>query len=141
MRGLGAEWHVMQNYFKLHSCCRFNHGVLDAIDKLHERGLLPAAGDVEKVDVETYGVAAELCDPAPRNTLAAKFSVPFAVATRIVNGSSGVDSFTWKALRDPAVLALAARVSVREECVHSLLPLRGAARLIPLALGARGWWQ
>ncbi len=108
-------WHVMQNYFKLHSCCRFNHGVLDAVDDLQARGLLPAAGDVERVAVETYGFAAELSDPAPRNTLAAKFSVPFAVATRIVNGSSGVDSFTWKAVRDPAVLALAARVTVCED--------------------------
>ena len=131
-------WHVMQNYFKLHSCCRFNHGVLDAIDKLHERGLLPAAGDVEKVDVETYGVAAELCDPAPRNTLAAKFSVPFAVATRIVNGSSGVDSFTWKALRDPAVLALAARVSVREDPAMTLrTPRERPARVSVRVRGGR----
>ena len=31
-RGRDGEWHVMQNYFKLHSYCRFNHGTLDAID-------------------------------------------------------------------------------------------------------------
>jgi 2-methylcitrate dehydratase PrpD len=123
-------WHVMQNYFKLHSCCRFNHGVLDAIDDLHARGLLPAAGDVERVAVETYGFAAELSDPAPRNTLAAKFSVPFAVATRIVNGSSGVDSFTWKAVRDPAVLALAACVTVREDpAMTRRLPKERPARV------------
>jgi 2-methylcitrate dehydratase PrpD len=110
-----TAWHVLQNYFKLHSCCRFNHAVLDAIDDLQARGLLAAACDVERVTVETYGFAAELRDPAPRNTLAAKFSVPFAVATRLVNGSSGVDSFSWKAVRDPAVLALAARVTVSED--------------------------
>jgi 2-methylcitrate dehydratase PrpD len=120
LRGLPGSgdpfaWHVMQNYFKLHSCCRFNHGVLDAIDDLDARGLLPAAREVEGVVVDTYGFAAELSDPAPRNTLAAKFSVPFAVATRIVNGSSGVDSFTWPAVRNPEVLALAARVTVRED--------------------------
>lgn len=125
-----TEWHVMQNYFKLHSCCRFNHGVLDAIDDLHARGLLPAAHDVEHVAVETYGFAAELSDPAPRNTLAAKFSVPFAVATRIVNGSSGVGSFTWKAVRDPAVLALAARVTVREDpAMTRRLPKERPARV------------
>lgn len=123
-------WHVMQNYFKLHSCCRFNHGVLDAIDDLHARGLLPAAADVEQVAVETYGFAAELSDPAPRNTLAAKFSVPFAVATRLVNGSSAVDSFTWKAVRDPAVLALAARVTVREDPAMTLrLPQERPAKV------------
>jgi 2-methylcitrate dehydratase PrpD len=110
-----TAWHVMQNYFKLHSCCRFNHGALDAMDDLQSRGELPAVGDVERVVVETYDFAAELNDPAPRNTLAAKFSVPFAIATRLVNGSSGLGSFTWEAVRDPAVLALAARVAVRED--------------------------
>lgn len=125
-----TEWHVMQNYFKLHSCCRFNHGVLDAIDDLHARGLLPAPHDVEHVAVETYRLAAELSDPAPRNTLAAKFSIPFAVATRLVNGSSGVDSFTWKAVRDPAVLALAARVTVREDpAMTGRLPKERPARV------------
>ena len=31
-QGLGHDWHLMRNYFKLHSCCRYNHGTLDAID-------------------------------------------------------------------------------------------------------------
>ena len=115
VRGLGSEWHINQNYFKRHSCCRYNHGTLDALDTLADERGLPAPDQIERIEVATYNLAAELSDPAPRNTLAAKFSVPFAVATRIVRGSSGLASFTWDALRDPKTLDLAARVSVRED--------------------------
>ena len=41
--------------------------------------------------------------------------MPFAVATTIVNGSSDVASFTWEAVRDETVKALARRVEVRED--------------------------
>lgn len=125
-----APWHVLQNYFKLHSCCRYNHGTLDALDALAARAALPLAQDVARVEVVSYDLAAELCDPAPRNTLAAKFSVPFAVATRLVTGSSGVSSFSWDAVRNPEVLALAARVTVREDPAYTRrLPQERPARV------------
>ncbi|MGB3071045.1 MAG: MmgE/PrpD family protein [Ottowia sp.] len=123
VRELGQEWHVMQNYFKLHSCCRFNHGTLDALDMLAAQGVLPAAQEIATIQATTYNLAAELNDPAPRNTLAAKFSVPFAVATRIIHGGSGLASFTWEAVRRADVLALAAKVSVAEDpAMTSQLP-------------------
>ena len=119
VRGLGfgdeAVWHITQNYFKLHSCCRFNHGTLDAIDAIAQQQGLPAFERIQSVRVDSYNMAAELHDPAPKNTLAAKFSVPFAVATRLVHGHSGLSSFSWDAVRDERVLALAKRVSVQED--------------------------
>jgi 2-methylcitrate dehydratase PrpD len=130
LKDLGEDWHLMHNYFKLHSCCRFNHGALDAIDLLAGRGALPAADDIAAVQVTTYRYAAELDDPAPRNTLGAKFSVPFAVATRIVHGNSGLASFTWEAVRRPEVLALAAKVSVVEDpALTARLPHERPARV------------
>lgn len=120
--GLGDDWQIDHNYFKLHSCCRYNHGALDALDLLLARE--PVAADaVERVDVASYLYAAELDDQAPRNTLGAKFSVPFAVATRLVRGSSAVENFTWDALRDEHVQALAKRVFVTEDkAMTSRLP-------------------
>jgi 2-methylcitrate dehydratase PrpD len=115
LAGLGSDWHLTHNYFKLHSCCRYNHGTLDAIDALAAREGLPAADAIERVEVVSYALAAELDDPAPRNTLAAKFSVPFAVATRLVHGASGLASFTWDAVRNEQVQALARRVRITED--------------------------
>ena len=131
LRGLGDSWQVSQNYFKLHSCCRFNHGTLDAIDAIAARGALPAVQQIASIQVTSYNLAAELSDKAPRNTLAAKFSVPFAVATRLVNGNSAMSSFNWDAVRDPQVLALAQKVSVREDPqMTRRLPLERPARVV-----------
>jgi 2-methylcitrate dehydratase PrpD len=128
---LGADWHLMHNYFKLHSCCRYNHGTLDALDHLAARGVLPAPAMVDRVEVDTYNLAAELNDPAPANTLAAKFSVPFAVATRLVNGSSRLASFTWDAVRSQDVLELAQRVAVRHDpAMSARLPMERPARVV-----------
>ena len=138
LRGLGSEWHLMQNYFKLHSCCRFNHGTLDAIDQIAAREPLPAPEQISHIRVTSYNLAAELNGKAPHNTLAAKFSVPFAVATRIVNGSSALASFSWDAVRNPAVLALAQRVDVREdEQMTRRLPLERPARVEITGLDGR----
>jgi 2-methylcitrate dehydratase PrpD len=71
--------------------------------------------EVDRVDVETYSLAAELCDQNPQNMLAAKFSVPFAVATAVVRGSTGIESFTLDAVEDPATKELAKRVTVTED--------------------------
>ncbi|MFM8547960.1 MAG: MmgE/PrpD family protein [Betaproteobacteria bacterium] len=128
--GLGSDWHILQNYFKLHSCCRYNHGALDALDAIAVREGLPDPSSIERIEVESYHLAAELNDSAPRNTLAAKFSVPFAVATRIIRGSSALSSFTWDAVRDPATLALAKRVSVIEDpAMTARLPAERPARV------------
>ena len=128
--GLGELWEIGRNYFKLHSCCRYNHGALDAIDRLESQGDLPSAERVRSVQVTSYLYAAELSEPAPANTLAAKFSVPFAVATRLVNGSSRLPSFTWDAVRDPRVLALAGRVTVTEDpAMTARLPDERPARV------------
>jgi 2-methylcitrate dehydratase PrpD len=61
--------------------------------------------------VETYPDAARLTDPRPENDLQAKFSIPFAVATRLLNGNSSKASFADGALTD-AAYALAERVTV-----------------------------
>jgi len=123
VRGLGSEWHIAQNYFKLHACCRYNHGTLDAVDAIAAGPGLPDVSLIERIEVATYNIASELIDPAPRNTLAAKFSVPFAVATRLVHGHSQLPSFTWEAVRNPAVLALAQKVVVREDrAMNARLP-------------------
>jgi 2-methylcitrate dehydratase PrpD len=129
VEGLGTRWQIDMNYFKRHSCCRYNHGALDALD-----GILAGdpvnADDVERIDVISYRHAAELNDQAPRNVLAAKFSVPFAVATRIVTGSSGLASFTWDCVRNEAIQGLSKKVFVREDsALTAMLPQLRPARV------------
>ncbi|MEX0502535.1 MmgE/PrpD family protein [Alphaproteobacteria bacterium LSUCC0719] len=116
---LSERFEITRNYFKLHACCRYNHAALDALVGLmaQHRQLTDHAA-IDRIEVDSYSLAAELDDQSPRNMLAAKFSVPFAVATTVVTGSTGVESFSGNALTDPHTLALAKRVTVRED--HSM---------------------
>ena len=127
---LGERWEVTRNYFKMHSCCRYNHAALDALATLQHAGDGLDHAAIQSVLVETYALAVELDDPAPKNVLAGKFSVPFAMASALVNGATGVDSFTMKNVENPEILALAQRVKVVEDpAMTALLPHKRPARV------------
>ncbi|MCS6933316.1 MAG: MmgE/PrpD family protein [Acetobacteraceae bacterium] len=115
LKDLGTRWEIARNYFKRHAACRYTHGALDAVGRiLGEHGPIPPEA-IRSVRVDTYVWAAQLDDPAPRNMLAAKFSVPYAVAAMLVRGRADVPAFREPALSDPAIRALAARISVEED--------------------------
>ena len=114
---LGSRYEIARNYFKRHACCRYNHGTLDAMAMIDKQYGGLRAEEVDRIRVETYSLAAELSDRTPKNTLAGKFSVPFAVASTLINQSSGVESFTWEKIRDPAIQAFADKVEVLEDPV------------------------
>lgn len=126
---LGTRWEIARNYFKRHAACRYNHAALDALAVLMvEHDLVPDA--IERIEVETYVWAAQLDSPEPRNMLAAKFSLPFSVATTIVNGAATVEAFRDAARADDAIRALARRVTVREDpALTAMLPGLRPARL------------
>ena len=113
---LGERFEVCRNYFKLHACCRYNHAALDALwltmDKHPE---LQQLDQIKSIDVHSYNLAAELSDQAPKNVLASKFSMPFAIATTLYHRSSGVLSFTDSARNTPQVQALCQKVNVIED--------------------------
>ncbi|MDA8248455.1 MAG: MmgE/PrpD family protein [Rhodospirillales bacterium] len=113
---LGTRWEVARNYFKRHAACRYTHGALDALAQITARaGGRIAPADVEAIEVDTHVWAAQLDAPAPRNMLAAKFSLPFAIATTLVNGAATVPAFRAAALQNEIAQALACRVAVRED--------------------------
>ncbi len=131
--GLGVRFEVMRNYFKRHACCRYNHATLDALQEILDR--TPAERiwpeDVRKVEVSTYSLAAQLCDQQPTNSLAGKFSIPFAVATAIVHGHTGVSCFTPQAVHNQAARELAKKVRVVEDPkLTAMMPGQRPSRVI-----------
>lgn len=126
---LGQRWEIARNYFKRHACCRYNHAALDALETI-VRGEPIRPDDVERIDVATYVWAAQLAGQEPHNMLAAKFSLPFSIATTLVHGAATVSAFRDPALSDPRVRDLARRVFVREdEALTAMLPGKRPARV------------
>jgi 2-methylcitrate dehydratase PrpD len=135
---LGSRWEIARNYFKRHAACRYNHGALDALQSLvAEAGGRLKPDDIAGIDVDTYIWAAQLDGQQPRNMLAAKFSLPFSLATTIVNGGASIAAFRDDARRDAVTLALAGRIAVREDkALTAMLPgLRPARVKITLVDG------
>ena len=131
IRELGQRWEIARNYFKRHAACRYNHGALDALSEIMARagGRIDPA-DVESIGVETYVWAAQLDHPRPATMLAAKFSMPFSIATAIVNGSANLAAFRDEARLNPVTMALAARVTVNEDpALTAMLPGLRPARV------------
>jgi 2-methylcitrate dehydratase PrpD len=128
---LGTRWEIARNYFKRHAACRYNHGALDALQNLiAESGGRLRPDDIASIEVDTYIWAAQLDGREPRNMLAAKVSLPFSLATTIVNGAATIAAFRDEARRDAVTLDLAKRITVREDkALTAMLPNLRPARV------------
>jgi 2-methylcitrate dehydratase PrpD len=117
---LGTRWELLNTALKPYPCCHYNHAFADCAASLRTQHGLRAA---EIDSIECLLSAREVpivCEPestkrTPQNDYDAKFSLPYAVASILVRGHLDVDDFTDAAIRDPAVLALAQRVSYAED--------------------------
>jgi 2-methylcitrate dehydratase PrpD len=132
MVDLGQRFEILRNYFKRHACCRYNHATLDALEEIMSKrpGGRITPEEVVNVEVQTYSLAAQLCDQQPQNTLAGKFSIPFAVATTIAHGHTGVACFSPDAVQNQVVRDLAQKVKVVEDPeLTAMMPGRRPSKL------------
>lgn len=127
--GSADRWFILESFLKLQSCCRETQGALEALELL--LAAAPVAPDsVAAIEVETFASAALLAERAPASPIAGRFSIPFALATRILRGHAWIEAFAPKAIADPATGALAARVTVREDpALTARLPAERVCRL------------
>ncbi len=114
LEGWGGPLRIERNYFKLHACCRYNHPALEALAAIRRRVPVDAA-DVTAAEVTVFPFGLRMASPAPVNQLAAKFSIPWAVATALVLGHADVDAFRDEARGDARIGALARRVTVTSD--------------------------
>ena len=110
----GRRWVTETLAFKPYPCGTMAHPYIDCAKRLAARGVKPA--EVKELVCEVAeGTVHRLWEPLaakqrPPNGYAAKFATPFILATGFVKGGVGLDAFTDAAVRDPDVLALAAKV-------------------------------
>ena len=115
LRGeLGETWHVARTAFKPYACGTMTQPFIDCAKRLAER--VEAAAIVSLHCRVGEGTVHRLWEPIalkrkPPNPYAAKFSTPYCIAVGFVRGNAGLAEFTDEAVRDPAVLDMANRVS------------------------------
>jgi len=110
----GTRWVTDTLAFKPYPCGTMAQPYIDCARRLAARGI--KVEDVAEIVCEVAeGTVHRLWEPLadkqrPRNGYAAKFAVPYLLAAGFVHGGVGLGAFTESAIRDPRVLALAAKV-------------------------------
>src|SRR5688572_5782463 len=115
--GLGHEWLIAQSYFKLHPIGRYGHSAVDALEDALSRapGRKLSVRDVDRIEVRTYMLAALLAEKRVVSSFGARFSIPFALATVLYHGRSGLVAFEQAAVDNPEVQALVQKVDLQED--------------------------
>jgi 2-methylcitrate dehydratase PrpD len=128
---LGRTWWMLRNYFKRFATGRYAHGALDLVEALSQRpGPRLEAAAIARIDVATFFWAATLAGQAVRTPFGLRFSLPMAIARRIVHGPVALTDDGDRAFSDPAVAALAQRIFVTEEAAAtSAYPARQPTRV------------
>jgi 2-methylcitrate dehydratase PrpD len=117
-RGLGELWESRNASFKPYPCAHIIHSFLDALLKLRaEHGLTGDQVEAIVCPVAAYMVGV-MCEPAeeklsPPNDVRARVSLQWSMAEAMQRGRLGGDAYAPESLKDPAIAALAKRVSYR----------------------------
>ena len=117
---LGSRFEGVNVSIKPYPCCRGTHPSIDAALALVRRH------DIKPEDVKsiviycgeaTYGLLGVPLEvkARPRNFVDAQFSLAWGVATAIARGRAVVDDFTPEAITSPDILAVAAKIDVRND--------------------------
>lgn len=112
---LGRRFAGADLSFKPWPACRGTHAFIEAaILILKEHALSP--GEITRIHATVNPLNMMLCEPLkakqrPASAIDAKFSLPFVVATALMNNRVQLDDFLPSALMDPKVLALAAKMT------------------------------
>ena len=149
---LGTRWEIVDTGItvKLYPSCAGTHPALDALLDLKRREGF-GADEVETIEIGVDPIVPTiLMYDRPSSGLEGKFSMPFCAAAAVVHGRVGIETFDTVQLRDPAIVAMQARVTMRvDSTLDASAPpltqarvtvrLRGGRVLTASANGARGY--
>ena len=127
---LGERNEITNSSLKPYPTCKYTHHAIATTLRLVSTNRL-TPGQIKRVTVTTNTMGATQCGfdatgapkTNPETPGAAKFSIPFTVAAAIAKSRVTLDEFTEEAIRDPALLALAAKVQTRIDPAKDALPM------------------
>jgi 2-methylcitrate dehydratase PrpD len=113
---LGRVWETPAIGYKPYPCCHYNHAYLDCALELRRAHALTADAIAGVECLVPSGEVPIVCEPRaaklrPRTSYDAQFSLPYSVASALLDGRVGLDTYAAARGAAPARLALAARVT------------------------------
>lgn len=96
--GLGQQWKISENCFKLYACCGHTHSAVDMALDFREKqqwNSNEALQQLAAVTIETYTSGYDIVkEMNPATPYQAKFSLAYCVAAGLLEGWVGLDQFT-----------------------------------------------
>ena len=130
VEALGTRFEITFGWIKPYPMCRHGHPPIEAAEGLVHRYPIDSE-QIESVEVHTFDWAAALAERFPKTDLAAKFSVPWAMASMLVRKSAGPDDFRREALNDERIRSVSARVTMKNDPIYTAMtPGRRPARVV-----------
>jgi 2-methylcitrate dehydratase PrpD len=115
IESLGRTWEILNLTYKPYPAGSIAHPYMDCAARLREKHAIVPETIAEIRCRTAEGPLPRLWEPLaakhrPQNGYAAKFSLPYLLASMLVRGTAGLADFTDDAVRDERVLAVAGRV-------------------------------
>ena len=129
--GLGdpGRFAILDTYFKPYAVCRWAHPSVDGVLELKHRHDL-RIDEIESIQVETFWEVTRLANCEPSNTIAAQFSIQFALAVALLFDRIGPAEVSDAHVHDPAILSLARKVEVSvDDALDRQFPAKTMARV------------
>lgn len=117
---LGTTWEIAMTGIKAFGCCRYMQSPMEAALRA-VRGQSWSPEHVTGIRVGLvspgWGLVADPIEDkyAPQTRVDAQFSLPFGIATALVNGRATVNEFRESQLSSPTILKLARRVTIHHD--------------------------
>ena len=109
--GLGAEYEILNLYFKPYAACRWAQPAVDgALRVMRQHGLAPA--EIVRIEVATFSAAVALSRTPPADTEAAQYNMAFPIVAALLDGAVGPRQVLPPRLFDPDIREMMARVAV-----------------------------
>ena len=106
---------ILENSFKAHAACYHIHSTIDAALALKSAHHLNPA-EIKKIHVRLYSAALDLLEKVqPTSPYAAKFSIPYCIATALLQDRVGLDDFHEEGIRDRTVRQLMSTVELERD--------------------------
>jgi 2-methylcitrate dehydratase PrpD len=123
--GLGKHFEGVNLSFKPYPCCRFDHAHIEAALALAREHDI-RADEIESISAFVNREPHSQFEPLevkrnPRTIVDAQFSIPYTTAVALIRRRVTFDDFTPEAIKDPAVIGVANKVSPVLDlslCVH-----------------------
>ncbi|MFA5122474.1 MmgE/PrpD family protein [Zavarzinia sp.] len=130
-----APWALRRTSIKPWPCCRHTHPAIDAALELAPK---LEGRTIERVEVETYGAALDVCDrPEPQSPYEAKFSLQHTVAAALADGKVDFDSFEAPAREAHAPLRPRIGITLGDNYAAAYPAAWGSAVTVSLEGGER----